>query len=127
MRLGKRQKQWIKDIPLYRQAHEVLCDGNGYCCLGVYAATQIESPWENTDTKSWGYSNTSGSSCVMLLDADWKNLGLRNNSGTFKRSIFWKSKSYGSLIALNDSYKITTEEMSQFIKDNADNIFTKTA
>lgn len=37
----------------------------------------------------------------------------------------WKRKDYENIAGLNDSKKITPEEMAQFIVDNAEFIFTE--
>ena len=127
MKLGPRQTQWVEDIPLYEQAKGMLCDGKGFCCLGVYAHTQINEPWDITDINEWCYSDGITRTSTNLFENDWKRLRLRSGIGQFKSIIFWKGKQYETLIDLNDSFEITPEEMAQFIQGNADNIFTRAA
>ena len=127
MKLGPRQKQWVEDIPQYEQAYETLCDGRGLCCLGVYAHTQVSEPWEITDAGKWYYSREGDPASTTLFKIDWENLGLRDWNGMFWAMLTWKNVAYESLVALNDSRRITPEEMAQFIQDNADNIFTRAA
>jgi len=127
MKLGPRQKKWIADIPEYVQAHGELCDGKGFCCLGVYAHTQVEEPWVD-DVDNWHYLDKDGRpNRVTLGDGDWEELGLWSGEGRFKVGILYKGKTYGTLAILNDSKQITPKEMSAFIKRNASEIFKKAA
>jgi hypothetical protein len=124
MRLGPRQKKWVEDIPKYVQAKDNLCDGKGFCCLGVYAHTQVEAPWN----EDWSYTDSRYvRQDIGLAEEDYEALGLKTDSGGFNQKIRYKGIHYTSLALLNDSGHITPTEMAAFIFKHRDIIFTKSA
>ena len=125
------QKQWIKDIPKYPQAKGRLCNGLGFCCLGVFAHTQVDEPWE-LDSEGYHIYMVADSSDVntgTLGDRDTKKLGIHGHNASFKDSagrlmeLEFKGVPYTTLVGLNDSGKISPQEMADFIEIHAVNIF----
>lgn len=116
MKLGPRQRKWLRDLPKYAKAEEQLYhEGEGFCCLGVYADTQVDTPWSDYPDDS-------------LADKDWRALGLRSGWGCFLHSIMVKGVCYASLIEVNDEGPFTSHaQMADFIREHADLIFTHSA
>lgn len=116
MKLGPRQKKWIRDLPKYAKAKSQLYKkGVGFCCLGVYADTQVSTPWEKYPPS-------------FLMEKDWRLLGLRNEMGSFSKHIKIGGRKYVSLVELNDRGPFQTHsEMADFINKHANLIFTRSA
>lgn len=116
MKLGPRQRKWLRDLPKYAKAEKQLYqEGEGFCCLGVYADTQVDTPW-------------SAYFPDFLEDKDWRALGLRSGWGSFSHSIMVKDACYTNLIEVNDEGPFKTHaEMADFIREHADLIFTHSA
>ena len=133
------QKQWIKDIPKYPQANGRVCDGVGFCCLGVFAHTQVDEPWQLIEdgTSAVGeivpqfyeVADDDNFYASTLAPRDTKNLGIHGFHGAFKDSTGRKTKlefkgvPYTTLVGLNDSGTISPQEMADFIEIHAVNIF----
>lgn len=130
-KLTVKQKHWLKEIPKYKQAQGMLCDGKGFCCLGVYAHTQVEEPWElDIDGHYFYVTNDSIFSNGGILDSrDTAALGLKEEYGSFldnnntRTRLRFKGIMYEALTDLNDSGLISPKEMAAFIKVNAKYIF----
>lgn len=116
MKLGPRQTKWLRDLPKYEKTEGKLYrPGIGFCCLGVYADTQVSTPWED-------YCED------VLEEPDWMLLGLRTEEGDFRERIYVDGRAYRSLAWLNDEGPFTTHaEMADFIRKHTDLIFTHSA
>lgn len=135
MKLGPRQKQWLKDLPNFPKTTDSLAhspDGkclDGFCCLGVYAHTQIDAPWENMHQGEPSFRTPDGS----LISGDLgvqlsKELGLRDVNGKFEFPIVADDGfTYSSLVELNDKSRKDHAWAAEFIRKHADKIFTKAA
>ena len=114
MKLGPRQEQWLADLPKYAKTKEFLyVKGKGFCCLGVYADTQVTKPWDEYDR-------------LVLEEPDWKSLGLRSCAGRFSEPILVGEKLFSSLADVNDYGPFRSHSrMATFIREHADKIFTE--
>ena len=129
MKLGPKQKQWVKDLRAgYPKCTGRLAEGNldaitGFCCLGVYAHTQIKSPWEFTLQR---LSFDSGRA-FSLGNNESGELGLRNSSGRLLTPVCIGGSRYTTLAGVNDGAGKDHAWMADFIVKHKDNIFTRSA
>ena len=96
------------------------------CCLGEAAICMVmvnkKSPRILLD-KSNGRElheqpNANGSSTA--LTHTYQKLNLRDNTGAFKK----KYLSYGCLMSMNDSTKMSWTDIAKYIRENPENVFT---
>ena len=115
MKLEPRQEQWLADLPKYAKAKGCLYEKDrGFCCLGVYAETQVST--------AWGVYGTEG----VLDSKSSAALGLGSEDGTFTDPIRVGESFYWSLVDLNDNGPFTDHaQMATFIREHADKIFTE--
>jgi hypothetical protein len=126
MKLGPKQEQWLEDLPKYEKVTRRLGRvGEGFCCLGVYAHTQVEEPWIVADDGVMHYRYDE-IHYAILAPKDAEALGLRSPSGVFKFLIKVGHRDYESLAHLNDRGPFKDHaEMAEFIRDHAEDIFTR--
>lgn len=130
MKLGPRQKKWLRDLPKYAKARNALyAPGEGFCCLGVYADTQIEEPWEEVTGvfggSQLGYKIGHIACTTDLAPSDYKKLGLKQE---FCPPIRIGDRAFCDIAEVNDGGPFTDhQQMADFIKAHADEIFERPA
>ncbi len=111
MKLGPKQKKWIKALKSgkYKQCKHQLCNGVGYCCLGV--ANEVLD------------LNEVSSTC---LSGSFKSIGLRSGFGLFSEQYQFPRgpRTYSNLTELNDN-GISFIEIADFIENNPELVFTR--
>lgn len=111
MKLGPKQKKWIKALKSgkYKQCKRQLCNGVGYCCLGV--ANEVLDLNEVS---------------LTCLPGSFKSIGLRSGFGHFSEQYQFPrgSHTYSDLADLNDN-GIPFRKIAEFIENNPELVFTR--
>lgn len=110
-KLGPKQKQWIKALKSgkYKQCKSELCNGVGYCCLGV--ANEIFGLKETND---------------QSLENTYEKLGLYNDIGELDTSYKFPRGGtiYLDLAQMNDN-NVGFKKIAEFIEKNPELVFNK--
>ena len=110
-KLGPKQKQWIKALKSgkYKQCKAELCNGVGYCCLGV--ANTILNLKEDSE---------------LCLEDTFNALGLKSDCGDFDSSYKFPrgNRTYTDLTAMNDN-GVSFKKIAEFVESNPELVFKK--
>lgn len=121
---GSIQRQWLKNLKEHpeRQMKQQLAkrdrnDEYHACCLGEYLIyyNRIKS-----HKKIWIDNEIYDGESTGFLNSSWKKLGLNGMKGELLRPC----EKYSSLSSMND-YGMTWSEISEYVEQNFENVFTK--
>lgn len=125
--MGPIQKKWIEELRSgqHKQCQRQLTDGIGYCCLGIFVEYVLclnkDSYYKNSFIVPDAEIEENGTGLIeedLALDS-YKKLGLRDEIGSFNVP---SCRNY-SLVELNDTAKLTFEEIADFIEANEEAVF----
>ena len=106
-------KKWVKALRSgkYKQAHDVLFNGEGYCCLGVACIVAGKKFVHKVEANDYVVERTK--EYAHLPSSVKKLMKIKYVTGEFTD----KDGGLGSLTDMNDSGK-TFEEIADFIENN---------
>lgn len=126
-KLGKLQKAWVESLLAHpeRQTDKILGEGTPKkytaCCLGEMHLTAFrlkkkKLPFENNCIIADGSKE--------VLSKVYEEYGLISDIGEFEEAVVINDKTYFALSEMNDR-GITWKEIANYIKQNPENVFTK--
>lgn len=124
--LGPMQKQWIAALRSgkYEQGFRRLrTRDNKYCCLGV--ACEILGLEAKLDFDVYRFIDEETSSNSVIPGMTFSRLGLRSKEGHLKEPLDDGRGYCSCLYDLNDTAKLSFEQIADYIEANPENVFER--
>lgn len=122
-KFNKWQEKWLKALESgeYAQSKGALCNGNGFCCLGVACEILgIAAVLDNAQRTLWNYAGHTGTAPLKVVKA----MALRNPSGIAKHSIHFSKKVTADYLASANDSGATFKQIARAIRKNPSAFFT---
>lgn len=112
-KFNKWQLKWLEALESgeYAQSKEALCDGNGFCCLGVACEALGLEAEQITGDPRWAYDGNVG----YLPKSAVAKLKLNSQSGLIAGN--------SSLVEKNDCAGWSHKRIAEFIRKNPELVF----
>ena len=117
-KFNKWQKKWLEALESgeYKKTKNALCDGNGFCCLGVACEVMgVPAEWHE-GTHRWVYDGSPQDAPEKVVRA----LKLRSNLGHIANG----PKIYGALaLAFANDKGVSFKRIAAFIRKHPEQVF----
>lgn len=132
---GPIQTKWLEALESgeWKQTSSYLQNGHGHCCLGVLCKL-AELPFhernENTDylySQGYGFEFQGSKSNGYLPHGFAETVGLRDERGSFAKTVGLNSRYVASLAGCNDDAGMTFPQIAAYIRHDPHNVFTRAA